>query len=132
MTLVWVEGVVFGRPVDGKMTLSYICLPFYSPTQASQLTGTPSFYQFRCTLGFLTKIYFTLLLYHPGRCLGCPEKWKSSRNYNLFVWSAVFQPKWNDIQKSYKNHQNPLKSYCFLVYFQSLLNFGWKTAAQNN
>ena len=49
------------------------------------------------TLGFLAKISFTLLLYHPGRCLGCPEKQTSSRNYNLFVWSAVFQPKWNDI-----------------------------------
>ena len=84
------------------------------------------------TLGFLAKIYFTPLLYHPGRCLGCPEKRTSLRNYNLFVWSAVFQPKWNDIQKSYKNYQNPLKSYCFLGYFQSLFNFGWKTAAQTN
>ena len=72
------------------------------------------------------------LSYHPGWCLGCQEKWTSSRNYNLFVWSAVFQPKWNDIQKSYKNYQNPLKSYCFLGYFQSLFNFGWKTAAQTN
>ena len=26
------------------------------------------------TLGFLAKISFTPLLYHPGRCLGCPEK----------------------------------------------------------
>jgi hypothetical protein len=52
--------------------------------------------------------------------------------YNLFVWFAVFQPKWNDIQKTYKNYQNPLKSYCFLEYFQSLFNFGWKTAAQTN
>ena len=85
-----------------------------------------------CTLGFLAKISFTPLLYHPVRCLGCPEKRKSSRNYILLVWSAVFQPKWNDIQKSYKNYQNPLKSYCFLGYFQSLFNFGWKTAAQTN
>ena len=43
-----------------------------------------------------------------------------------------FQPKWNDIQKSYKNYQNPLKSYWFLGYFQSLFNFGWKTADQTN
>ena len=84
------------------------------------------------TLGFLAKISFTPLLYHPGGCLVCPEKRTSSRNYNLFVWSAVFQPKWNDIQKSYKNYQNPWKSYCFLGYFQSLFNFGWKTAAQTN
>ena len=86
----------------------------------------------QCTLGFLAKIYFTPLLYHPGRCLGCPAKQTSSRNYNLFVWSAVFQPKRNDIEKTYKNYQNTVKSYCFLGYFQSLFNFGWKTAAQTN
>ena len=45
-------------------------------------------------------------------------------NYNLFVWSTVFQPKWNDIKKTYKNYQNPAKSYCFLGYYQSLFNFG--------
>ena len=38
MTSEPVVGVVFGRPVVGKMTLSYICLPFHSPTQASQLS----------------------------------------------------------------------------------------------
>ena len=84
------------------------------------------------TLGFLAEISFTPLLYHPEGCLGCPEKGTRSRNYNLFVRSAVFQPKWNDVQKTYKNHQNPVKSYCFLGYFQSLFNFGWKTAAQTN
>ena len=57
---------------------------------------------FRDTLGFLVKISFTQLLYHPGGCLGCPEKQTSSRNYNLFVWSAVFQPKCNEIEKTYK------------------------------
>jgi hypothetical protein len=63
------------------------------------------------TLGFLAKISFTPLLYQPGRCLGCPENRTSSRNYNLFGWF----PKWNDIQKSYENYQNPLKSYCFFL-----------------
>ena len=82
------------------------------------------------TLGFLAEIFFTPLLYHPGGCIGCPEMQTSPRNYNLYVWSAVFQPKWSNIEKSYKNHQNSLKSYCFLGYFQSLFNFGWKTAAQ--
>ena len=95
-------------------------------SQKTVLTGDPP------TLGFLVKISFTPLLYHPGRCLGCLEKPTSSRNYNLFVWSAVFQPKWNDIRKSYKNYQNTLKSYRFLAYFQSLFNIGWKTAAQTN
>ena len=66
-----------------------------------------------CTLGFLAKISFTPLLHHPGGCRGCPEKQTSSRNYNLLVWSAVFQPKRNDIKKTYKNYQNPVKSYCF-------------------
>ena len=86
----------------------------------------------RVHTGFLVEFSFTPLLYHPGGCLGCPEKRTSSRNYNLFVWSAVFQPKWNDIKKTYKNYQNPVKSYCFLGYYQSLFNFGWKTAAQTN
>ena len=76
--------------------------------------------------------FFHSTIIHPGRYLGCPEKGTSSRNYNLFVWFDVFSAKWNDIQKSYKNYQNPLKSYCFLGYFQSLFNFGWKTAAQTN
>ena len=87
---------------------------------------------FKYTLVFLAEISFIPLLYHLEECLGCQEKRTSSRNYNLFVWSAVFQPKWNDIQKSYKNYQNPVKSYCFLGYYQSLFNLGWKTAAQTN
>ena len=74
---------------------------------------------------FLHKISVTLLLYHPWGCFGSPEKQTSLRNYNLFVWSAVFQPKLNDIQKTYKNYQNPLKNYCFLKkkYYPSLFNF---------
>ena len=69
----------------------------------------------------------------PGGCLGCPcpEKQTSSRDYNLFVWFAVFQPKWNYIKKTYKYYQTPVKSYWFWGYYQSLFNVGWKTAAQN-
>ena len=58
------------------------------------------------TLGFLAEISFTILSYHHVGCLGYPEKSTSLRNYNLFVWSAVFQPKWSNIEKTYKNHQN--------------------------
>ena len=54
MTLEPVVGVVFGCLVEGKMTLSYNCLPFYSPTQASQLTGTSSSYRFRCHCSLIT------------------------------------------------------------------------------
>ena len=54
MTLEPVVGVVFGRPVVVKMTLSYICLPFHSPTQASQPTGTLSYYQFQCHCPLIT------------------------------------------------------------------------------
>ena len=95
-----------------------------------------SFSFVQLTLGFLAKISFTPLLYTPGGFFGCLEKRTSLKNYkyvcSLFVWSAVFQPKWNDIQKTYKNYQNPVKSCWFLEYFQSLFNFGWKTAAQTN
>ena len=54
MTSEPVVGVVFGCPVVGKMILSYICLPFHSPTQASQLTGTSSSYRFRCHCSLIT------------------------------------------------------------------------------
>ena len=50
----------------------------------------------------------------------------------LFVWSDVFRPKCNDIKKTYKNYQNPVKNYFFGRYYQSLFNFGLKTAAQTN
>ena len=60
MTSEPVVGVVFGRPVVGKMTLSYICLPFHLPTQASQLTGTSSYYRFRCHYTLIT--YLNLMI----------------------------------------------------------------------
>ena len=56
MTLEPVVGVDLGRPVVGKMTLSYICLPFHSATQASQLIGTLSYYWFRCHYPLITNL----------------------------------------------------------------------------
>ena len=45
----------FGGPVIGKTILSYICKPFHSPTQASQLTRTSSFYyRFQCHYPLIT------------------------------------------------------------------------------
>ena len=54
MTSEPVAGVVLGRPVVGKMTLIYICLPFPSPTPQSQLTRTSSYYRFRCHYPLIT------------------------------------------------------------------------------
>ena len=54
MTSEPVVGVVLGRQVVGKMTLIYICLPFPSPTPQSQLTGTSSYYRFRCHYPLIT------------------------------------------------------------------------------
>ena len=54
MTSEPVVDVVFVRPVEGKMNFSYICLPFHSPTHASQLTGTSSYYRFRCHYPLIT------------------------------------------------------------------------------
>ena len=45
---------------------------------------------------------------------------------------CCFSSQWNNIHKPHKNHQNPLKSYCFWGYFQSLFNFGRKTVAQTH
>ena len=59
-------GVVFGRPVEGKTTFSYICLPFHSPTQASQFTGTSSFYRSLWLHPLMTQISF-----HNTRLLVC-------------------------------------------------------------
>ena len=54
MTLEPVVGVVLGRQVVGKMTLIYIYLLFPSPTPQSQLTGTSSYYRFRCHYPLIT------------------------------------------------------------------------------
>jgi hypothetical protein len=85
----------------------------------------------KCTLGFLAKISFTPLLFHPGGCLWCPEKRTSSRNYNLFVWSTVFQPKWHGIRKTYKDYQNPVKRYRFFRIFSEFVQFWLKNSSQN-
>ena len=108
----------------------FIKFPWHGekPTSATLVTlSSISFHAvFRDTLGFLVKISFTQLLYHSWGCFGCPDcpdKRTSSKNYNLFGGSAVFQPKCNKIENTYKNHHNPLKVTIFS-------NFGWKTVAQ--
>ena len=61
-TLRWLRGNDIGTVsrcslrsfLEGKTILTYICLPFYSPTQASQLTGTSSYYRFRCYYPLIT------------------------------------------------------------------------------
>ena len=70
------------------------------------------------TLGFLAEISFIPLLYHPGGCLGYLEKRTSSWNYNLFVWSAVFQPKFNEIKKPTKIIKVQLKVTFFGILSQ--------------
>ena len=75
---------------------------------------------------FLSLHYYTTLeifLY--------PEKPKRSRNYNQFVWSDVFQPKWNDIQKTFKNYQNPVKSYYCVGYFYTVVWTAIDSIAEN-
>ena len=72
-----------------------------------------SFVLLHITLGFLAEISFTPLLYHPRGCFGCPEKQTSSRNYNLFVRSAVFQPN----GMTFKKPTNIIKSSEKLLFF---------------
>ena len=75
---------------------------------------------------FLSLHYYTTLeifLY--------PEKPKRSRNYNQFVWSDVFQPKWNDIKKTFKNYQNPVKSYYCVRYFYTVVWTAIDSIAEN-
>ena len=60
MTSEPVVGVVLGRQVVGKMTLIYICLPFPSPTPQSQLSGTSSYYRFRCHYPLITYLKLEL------------------------------------------------------------------------
>ena len=83
------------------------------------------------TLGFLAEISFTLLLYHPGGCLGCPEKRTSSRNYNLFVWSSVFQPKLNDIKKPPKKLSKSSEKLLFFGILSEFVQFGLKNSGPN-
>ena len=63
MTSELVVGVVFGHPVVSKTTLSYSCLPFHSPTQASQLTGTSSYYWFRCHYPLITYLTSSYIIF---------------------------------------------------------------------
>ena len=72
MTSEPVVGVVFGRPVEGKTNLSYICLPFHSPTQASQLTRTWSYYRLSLPLNHLPQC---VVLHFTNSTRG---QWKSS------------------------------------------------------
>jgi hypothetical protein len=83
------------------------------------------------TLGFLAKISFTPLLYHPVGCLGCPEKQTSSRNYDLFVWSAVFQPKWNCIQKNLQKISKSTEKLLFFRIFSEFVQFWLENSGPN-
>ena len=80
------------------------------------------------TLEFLARISFISLSYHPGRCFEFPEKWASSRSYNLFVWFAFFSQNGMTFKKATKI----IKIHCFLGYFQSLFKFGWKNSGPNH
>ena len=64
MTSELVVGLVFGRLVEGKTTLSYICLSFHLPTHASQLTGTSSYYRFRCHYPLITYLTSNVIPLH--------------------------------------------------------------------
>ena len=115
----------FSPYIQHHLTITYYVL-VCSESFFAQIVSLSSCVRFSClfrcchhytsqscfTLEFLAKISFTPLLYHPGGCLGCPEKWTNSRNYNLFVSPTVFQSKWYGIQKTNKNYKNPAKSYC--------------------
>ena len=92
--------------------ITYLCLPI-------------------CTLEFLADISFVLLLYHPGGCLGCPEKQTNSRKYNLFVWSAVFLAKMNDIKITFKNCQNLVKNYCSFGILSEFVEFWLENSSPN-
>ena len=51
--------------------------------KSSESESQPGNYKFskeNHTLGFLAKMSFTSLSYHPGGCLVCQEKWTSSKN----------------------------------------------------
>ena len=96
MTSEPVVGVVFGRPVEGKTTLSYICLPFHSPTQASQLTGTSSSYRFQCHYPLITYLTLQYKLQRWKFCFVFSfERWKVRSmdvrlDINYFFVSFVF------------------------------------------
>ena len=87
MTSEPVVGVVFGRPVESKTTLSYICLPFHSPTQASQLTGTSSYYRFRCHYPLITYL-------KRNDCIARLRSWKSVLESTAVLMNLQFLNHW--------------------------------------
>ena len=70
--------------------------------------------------GISCQNFFHSSIIPPGGCLGCLEKQTSSMNYNLFVWSDVFQPKWNDNKQ---NLEKLSKSREKLMVFEILSKF---------
>ena len=110
MTSEPVVGVVFGRPVVGKTILSYICLPFHSPTQASQLTETSSYYRFRChyplitylNLDKKTKKYKLKRLRAAMSIIKIKQKSKKlrdKRKIGRLIWPLNYKFLWTKINK---------------------------------
>ena len=93
MTSEPVVGVDFGRLVVGKTILSYIYLPFHSATQASQLTGTSSYYRFRCHYPLITPyLNWEYCFLKTREIVNLPWLWCQMRNGCLFNkdWFASF------------------------------------------
>ena len=84
------------------------CLNFsnsshFSFTTPSTLRSSPVTFKNNSIIVLHTGISFRNFFYHTIlEGVHCPVKGTSSRTYNLFVLTAVFQPKWNDIKEPIK------------------------------
>ena len=84
------------------------------------------------TLGFLAKISFTPLLYHPGRCLGVQRRGKAQETIICLLGPLFISQNEMTFKKATKIIKIHRKLPVFFGCFQSLFNFGWKTAARIN
>ena len=116
MTSEPVVGVVLGRQVVGKMTLIYICLPFPSPTPQSQLTGTSSYYRFRCHHPLIT--YLTLYYWHRI----CSWFTIQFLNWFLIFWSLWGRWKFKTSSRDFKLLFGARNNLCLNAAASSLLN----------
>ena len=102
MTSEPVEGVAFKLHLlkrsflEGKTILSYICLPFRSPTQASQFTGTSSFYRSLWLHPLMTQLtQNNILVTNLGFKVNRPFEWTlvhksiSSKTQWLLFWQCL-------------------------------------------
>ena len=106
----------------------YYILQYNLFDQCSSIAGLSSLAHWDFLPKFLSLHYYTTL----EDVLDVQRSGQAQGTIICLFGPLFFSQNGMTVKKTYKNYQNPVKSYCFLGYFQSLFNSGWKTATQTN